>query len=232
MRSEVILVTGGTSGIGKAICTKFAKEGYHVATCARTKDKVESLSNELGSEHIVKVCDVRDKESISMFFDNVIERFGRLDILINNAGVFIPGRIQDETDEVFTTMMETNLNASYTFSKLSIPHLKASGNGQLFSICSTASITPYPNGGTYCISKYAQYGMTKVLREELKEDGVKVTAVLPGATYTPSWEGTDLPENRFMAASTIAKMIYDVSQLPAETVVEDLLVRPMLGDIN
>lgn len=232
MRSEVILVTGGTSGIGKAICNKFAQEGYHVATCARSEDKIKELQDTLGDEHLAEVCDVRDKDSIKSFYQNVIDRFGRLDVLINNAGVFIPGRIQDETDDIFSIMMETNLNASYIFSKLSIPHLKASRNGQLFSICSTASITPYPNGGTYCISKYAQYGMTKVLREELKEDGVKVTAVLPGATYTPSWEGTDLPENRFMAASTIAKMIFDVSQLPRETVVEDILVRPMLGDIN
>jgi short-subunit dehydrogenase len=104
-------------------------------------------------------------------------------------------------------------------------------SGHIFNICSTASITPYVNGGAYCISKYALYGMTKVLREEMKPHGIRVTAVLPGATFTSSWEGVELPSERFIKAEDVAKAIWDIYCLSNGTVVEEILIRPQLGDI-
>jgi short-subunit dehydrogenase len=87
------------------------------------------------------------------------------------------------------------------------------------------------NGGSYCISKYAQLGFTKVLREELKEDGVKVSAVMPGATLTNSWAGTDLPKNRFSEPESIAKLIWTAYELSDTTVMEEIILRPIAGDI-
>ncbi len=98
-------------------------------------------------------------------------------------------------------------------------------------MCSTASIIPYTNGGSYCISKFALYGMTKVLREELKEHGVRVTAVLPGATLTASWEGVDLPAERFMKPEDVAQAMFTAWSLSSQAVIEELLIRPQLGDI-
>ena len=89
----------------------------------------------------------------------------------------------------------------------------------------------YENGGSYCISKFALYGMSKVLREELKESKIKVTSVLPGATFTASWEGADIPEERFMKARDVAEMVYSTFKLSPQSVVEDLLIRPQLGDL-
>ena len=109
--------------------------------------------------------------------------------------------------------------------------MKKRKKGHIFNICSTASITAYTNGGSYCISKFAMYGMSKVLREELKADQIRVTSVMPGATFTASWEGVDLPEDRFMKPEDVAEMIFTTYQLSDRTVVEDLVIRPQLGDL-
>jgi NAD(P)-dependent dehydrogenase (short-subunit alcohol dehydrogenase family) len=90
---------------------------------------------------------------------------------------------------------------------------------------------PYANGGSYCISKYALLGMTKVLREEMKEHGVRVTAIMPGATLTTSWEGTELPEDRFMNAEDVAHAVWGAYALSERSVVEEIVIRPQLGDI-
>jgi short-subunit dehydrogenase len=128
-------------------------------------------------------------------------------------------------------MLATNVHSAYHLTRLLLPDMMTRQTGHIFNICSTASIMPYTNGGSYCISKFALYGMTQVLREELKPHGIKVTAVLPGATLTASWEGTDLPESRFMKAEDIAKTILGAYQLSANTVIEEILLRPQLGDI-
>ncbi len=235
MDIRTILVTGGTRGIGKAIVLKFAEAGFNIMSCGRNQDQLDALKVELdalGVQSYLETCDVRDKTSIRSFYTNAINRFGGVDVVVNNAGVYVPGSIQDEEDDTFDLMMETNLNSTYYMCKQSIPHLKQSSKPHLFNICSTASITPYINGGTYCISKYAQYGLTKVLREELKQDGIRVTAVLPGATLTSSWSGTELPASRFIEASSVAELIFATYQVSNQAVVEDLLVRPMEGDID
>ena len=235
MDVKTVLITGGSRGIGKAIALRFAAENYNIALCGRDRDKLREVEEELSQFDIslfIDTCDVRNREDIDRFFKASVSELGQLDVLVNNAGVFIPGKIQDEDDDTFLLTMETNINASYYFSKLAIPHLKKSEKGHIFNICSVASITPYINGGSYCISKYAQYGMSKVLREELKEDGVRVTAVLPGATLTNSWSGTELPESRFINVSSIAESVYHCYALPKTAVMEEIIVRPMLGDID
>ena len=101
-------------------------------------------------------------------------------------------------------------------------------SGHVFNICSIASIMPY---GAYAVSKHAMLGFSKVLREEVKEKGVRVTAILPGATYTASWEGSDLPVERFIKAEDIAQSLFDIYKLSEHTVVEEIILRPQLGDI-
>lgn len=98
-------------------------------------------------------------------------------------------------------------------------------------MCSVASIKAYPNGGSYSISKFALLGFTKALREELKPYNIKVTALVTGATLTDSWKGTSLPPSRFMKPEDVAQSIWDIAHLSDNTVVEEILLRPMLGDI-
>src|SRR6185295_4677495 len=114
---------------------------------------------------------------------------------------------------------------SYHITRGLLPSILKTQGAHIFNLCSTASIMAYTNGGSYCISKFAMLGFTKVLREELKTQNIKVTAVLPGATFTNSWAGTSLPKERFIPPQEIARAIWDCYNLK-NAVVEELLIRP------
>jgi NADP-dependent 3-hydroxy acid dehydrogenase YdfG len=161
--------------------------------------------------------------------DDVIAAFGTIDVLINNAGVFLPGAIAQESDEDFELQMALNLNASYYLTKRLIPNL-AKG-GYVFNICSTASEKAYANGSSYCISKHALLGFTRVLRAELMSQGIAVSAVLPGPTLTDSWQGTELPASRFIKTEAISSAIFMAWENRSSMVMEQSTLRPMLGDI-
>ena len=177
-------------------------------------------------------ADLSIKGEVDNFLAFIKSKNYPTEVLINNTGVFIPGQIHNEEDGVLEKTMETNLYSAYHLTRGLLPEMMQAKRGYIFTICSTASIMAYPNGGSYCISKFALLGMTKVLREEMKKFGVKVTAVIPGATYTGSWSGTDLPEERFMSSEDIAETIWAAYKLSPRAVVEEILIRPQLGDLE
>lgn len=224
------VITGGSKGIGRALVERFASEGFTVITCARNAASLQSLRNKYKNVHYT-TCDLSVKEEQDKFIRFVEHQTRQVDVLINNTGIYIPGQVHNEEEGVLEQMINTNLYSAYRVTRGVIPKFIEQKNGHIFNICSTASIMPYVNGGSYCISKYALYGMTKVLREEMKEHQVKVTAVLPGATFTSSFEGTDLPEERFMKAEDVADAIWGTYNLSSRAVVEDLVLRPQLGDL-
>jgi short-subunit dehydrogenase len=229
-----VIVTGGTKGIGRALVLKFGKEGHDVYTCARNASDLKKLEKEFKkiSKHKIytQVADVSEREELNKFADAIKKQCKKIEVLINNAGVFLPGQIHNEAEGVFEKQLNTNLASAYHLTRALLPIIIEQKSGHIFNLCSTASIMAYPNGGSYSISKFALLGFTKVLREELKNKNIKVTAVLPGATLTHSWKGTTHPETRFMKDEDIAKTIYDIYQLKT-AVVEEILLRPQLGDI-
>jgi short-subunit dehydrogenase len=178
------------------------------------------------------VADLSDKKQAASFAAWILNQENKIDILINNAGYFLPGQIQNEEDGVLESQIQANLYSAYHLTKAILPGMQKSNSGHIFTICSTASITAYTAGGSYCISKFALLGFTKVLREELKTQGIKVTAVLPGATLTPAWDGVNLPDSKFIPAEDVANTIFSASIMSASTVIEEILIRPQLGDIE
>lgn len=236
MNKPTILVSGCTKGIGLAIVNKFAKEGFNIAGCARSKDDLEQLFTFLATQYpsqqfFMEVCDVSISDQLKTFAVDVLNEFKQVDVLVNNAGVFMPGSILQEDEGVFEKQFLTNVSSTYHLCRIIGSDMVKKGKGHIFNICSTASITAYTNGGSYCISKFAMFGLTQVLREELIEKKIKVTAVLPGATLTDSWKESDLPPNRFIPAEDIAKLVYNAYELSEFTNVEQILVRPLAGDI-
>lgn len=230
---KAALITGGTKGIGRALVSRFLDAGFLVYTCGSTAVSVEKLLDELSSPHLrAAVVDLAEKQAIKNWIPDVLSEDSEIDVLINNAGRFLPGSVAEEEDGTFESMMATNLASAYHTTRALLPEMKARGRGHIFNICSTASITAYTNGGSYCISKFGLLGMSKVLREELKESNIKVTAVLPGATLTDSWAGSNLPETRFMKPEDVADIIWAAFQLSPSAVVEEILLRPVLGDIE
>lgn len=223
--NKTIVVTGGTKGIGRAIVDKFAKEGFTVITCARKNEEV------LPEKVIFFKADLSKKEEVLAFADFVKNTVDKVDVLVNNTGFFLPGQIHNEEEGTLEAMIETNLYSAYHLTRALVGDMIDRRAGYIFNICSTASITAYTNGGSYCISKFALLGMSKVLREELKPFAIRVTSILPGATFTNSWAGVELPTERFMASDDIAEVIWTAYCLPTTTVLEEIVMRPQLGDI-
>ncbi len=233
--SKTAIVSGGTKGIGKAIIEKLAENGFDIITCSRNSDDLESLKTSIESLHQVQVhvhkVDMSKNEEVLKFGTTALKQASKILILVNNAGVFIPGQLHMEEDGVLEKMIDTNLYSAYHLTRQIIPGMKENRKGHVFNICSTASFMPYENGGSYCISKFAMLGFSKVLREEMKENGVRVTSIMPGATMSASWEGVDLPEERFMKASDVADALFNAYEMSDRTVVEEIVMRPQLGDI-
>ncbi len=230
-----VVVTGGTKGIGKSLVERFSSEGYEVITCSRNLKDLQKLKSEVEGNFNSKVhissADLSKKSEVLSFSEYVLSITQNIEVLVNNTGVFIPGSIQDEAEDNLELMMNTNLFSAYHLTRKLLPAMKMQKKGHIFSISSIAGITAYASGGSYSITKYAMQGFTKCLREEMKGFGIKVTAVLPGATLTASWEGVDLPESRFMKSEDVAEAVWSAFAMSERTVVEEIVLRPQLGDI-
>lgn len=233
---KTAVVTGATKGLGRAIAEIFAENGFDVCVCARTQADLDAMQGDwerrfANSQLLTFAADVGKRSEVMEFADFVCSRWPRLDVLVNNAGIFMPGTVMGESNGTLETLLETNLYSAYHLTRGLLPVMLPHRNGHIFNMCSVASILAYPNGGSYSISKFALLGLSKVLREELKTQGIKVTAILPGATWSDSWRGVDFPENRLMQASDIAKAVWGAYNLSDTAVVEELLIRPQLGDL-
>jgi short-subunit dehydrogenase len=230
------VITGASRGIGKALAQTFALHGYNLLLCSKTESHLLETINELKAAYPAisvegKAMDLGKKEEARLFGEWVLNNSDTVDVLINNTGTFIQGNVSDEPDGALETMLEVNLYSAYHTTRTILPRMKARKSGHIFTICSIASLAAYPGGGAYGISKYALLGFTRNLRSELKEHGIKVTAVIPGAVYTESWRGSGVAESRIMETADITRMILAASQLSPQAVVEDIVLRPQLGDL-
>lgn len=227
----VVLVTGASRGIGRAIVERFAREGATVIACARGQAALDALRVELPQVEC-HACDMRDGDAVDALARDVLAKHGAIDLLVNNAGAYRPGQIASEDDDALLDMLQANLFGAYRLTRRLLPAMVERRSGMVLNVCSTASIAAYPNGGSYSIAKHALYGFSRNLREEMKPHGVRVVALLPGATLTASWEGVPLPPERLMPAADVAEMAWAVWSLSARSVVEDIVMRPQLGDIG
>lgn len=230
------IITGSTKGIGRALALKFASEGFDVALSARTQADLDQLkqkieNNNPGRTAHVYACDMAVKEEVEQFAAFCKERLDHVDVLINNAGLFLPGQLHNEEEGTLEKLININLYSAYYFTRAMIDRLIDQQKGHIFNMCSVASFMAYQHGGSYSVAKFALLGFSKSLREEMKDKGIRVTSVMPGATFTPSWEGIDLPESRFMKVEDVASAVYNAYTLSDQTVMEELVLRPHLGDV-
>ena len=230
-----VIITGASKGIGKAIAEQFAALGHTLLLCSRNAKDLYDTMAILQTKYpdcTVKArpVDMSNKDDAKEFGVWSLES-GVPDILINNAGQFISGSIHNEEEGILEQMIEVNLYSAYHLTRTVLPAMMAAKRGHIFNICSIASLHAYQNGGSYSISKFALLGFSKNLREELKPHGIKVTAVCPGATMSASWNGSNIDPKRIMEAEDVAKMVYASSLLSPMAAVEDIIMRPQLGDL-
>lgn len=230
-----VVITGASKGIGKAIAEIFAAYGHHLFICSRGEVALYKTLEELMTQYpaaIIKAkpFDLSRREEAKAFGAWCLE-YGVPDVLVNNAGLFEPGSVHNEPEGTLESQLAVNLQSAYHVTRAVLPWMMEKRSGHIFNMCSIASLDAYANGGAYSISKFALYGFSKNLREEMKPYNIKVTAVHPGAVMTDSWGDFDNSQQRIMEAADIAKLVYAASQLSAQACVEDIVVRPQLGDL-
>ncbi|MEY3773554.1 MAG: hypothetical protein RLZZ129_334 [Verrucomicrobiota bacterium] len=232
----VVLVTGASQGIGAAIAKTFAGEirGVRLALVARNAKNLRIVAKacaKLGATAETFPCDVTAEPAVAAMAAAVAKRFGAVDVLINNAGIFEGAPLAETSVAQFDRVVAASLRSTFLVSRAVVPGMVKRGRGDVFNMGSIAGLQAYPGGSAYCAAKFAVTGLTKVMREELKTKGVRVTLVSPGATWTPSWGESKLPPARMMPAEDVARAFLDIYRLSRRTVVEEIVLRPQLGDV-
>ena len=230
-----VIITGASRGLGKAIAEIFAANGYNLYLSSLSETKLYKATEELMTRFPsvtikAKPFDLSRKEQAKEF-GNWCLKNDSPDILVNNAGSFTGANVHDEEEGALEEMIETNLYSAYHLTRVLVPKMIQQRSGHIFNMSSIAGLKAYPGGGSYSISKFALHGFSVNLREELKPHNIKVTTVFPGAAYTDSWASTGIKKERFMEADDIAKMVFAASQLSPQACVEDIILRPQLGDL-
>ncbi len=230
------IVTGTTKGIGSAIVRQLAAHNFNIVLCARNQQELDVQLAEL-REAYPKLrfygmkADMENMTDVKEFANFSLKCLGSADVLVNNAGLYIPSELLQEEETSLERQMKVNVYAPHYLSKFIAENMKLNAAGHIFNICSIASINPVLSAGSYSISKAALLSLTKVLREALMPFGIKVTAILPGATLTDSWSGTTLSSERFIAPEDVASSIINCLQMSAGANVDEVLIRPLKGEI-
>jgi 3-oxoacyl-[acyl-carrier protein] reductase len=230
------IVTGATKGMGRAIVMELAANNYNIIFCARDQREVEILQDELvkSFSHLQFFgmrADMEKNSDVKEFAEFAISSLGHVDVLVNNAGLYIPSGIMEEDVECLQRQMQVNVFAPHYLSKFFAAKMIEYGKGHIINICSIASLEPVVRAGSYSISKTAMLGLTKALREELRPSGIKVTAVLPGSTLTDSWSGTELPKDWFILSEDIAKSIINCLKMSSGANIDEIIIRPLYGKV-
>ncbi len=240
---NIIIITGAGKGIGRSIAIDFAKEaGKHnnfnpvLILISRTLSDLESLSAEcgrLGAETEIFQADIADTSQIGHIVDTTIRRYGRIDCLVNNAGVGRFGPFAELTEDDYEYTMSVNLKGTFFLTQKVFPVMEKQRSGHIFFITSVAAQTAFKSSALYCMSKFGQKGLVEVMRLHARTCNVRITEVMPGAVHTPMWG--DVPEEMkkvMMMPEDISGPVVGAYLLPGRTTVEELVFRPVGGDIN
>ncbi|MEO5958305.1 MAG: SDR family oxidoreductase [Opitutaceae bacterium] len=233
----VVLITGASQGIGAAIAKAFASEirGVRLALVARNEHKLAAVAMgcaRLGATAEIFGCDVSVEAAVATMAAAVTKRFGTVEVLVNNAGTFAGAPFTEMSVAQFDGLIAANLRSVFLVSRAFAPAMIERGRGDIFNLCSIAALTAYPGGAGYSAAKAGVASLSKIMRAELRDKGVRVCCVYPGATWTPSWEASGVaPAERMMPAKDVARAIVDVYRLSRRTVVEEIVLRPQLGDV-
>lgn len=236
MTKPIVLITGASQGIGSAIARMFAREirGVRLALVARSERNLRAVAKActgLGAKVEFFPCDVSDETEVATMAAAVAKRFGAVDVLINNAGTFAGAPFAELTVADFDRIVAANLRSAFLVTRAFLPAMQRRKRGDIFFMSSIAGLGAYPNGAAYCAAKFGVTGLAQVLRAETKQAGIRVCCVHPGATWSPSWSQSGVKRERLMPAEDVARAFLDVYRLGRNTVVEEIVLRPQLGDL-
>jgi len=230
------IITASTKGMGRAIAIAFAKEGVNLAICSRNGNDLVAFKEELAAINpaikvFTSVTDCSIKQQVLDFASAAESQLGFISIIVNNAGVYEYASILDDKEETFEKHVNTNLMPAYELYRFFGKKMIATKEGHLFTICSVASLDPLPEAGTYSVTKYALLGLSKVMRKEMQEHGVKVTAIIPGSTLTNSWKGMTVDQNKMVLPEDVASAIINTYKMSPGANVDEIIIRPTYGQV-
>lgn len=233
LEGKIAIVTGASKGIGKAIAVALADAGAKVVLAARTRQTVEDVAAELretGADVIAVPTDVTDVDAVQNLIQRTLDTYQNLDILINNAGSGKFGTVADFAPSDWDSVINSNLKGVYLCAKYALPHL-LQGGGQVINVLSIAAKVAFPASSAYCAAKAGALALTKVLAAEVRDQNIRVTAVLPGSVETPFWD--DIPQHpdfeKMLKPEHVANAVLSVCQQPIGMVTEEIIVMPPLG---
>ena len=231
---KVAVVTGASKGIGKAIASAFAGAGAKVVLAARTHETLEQVASDLresGAEALAVPTDVTDVDAVQRLIEQTLDAYQHVDILVNNAGVGYFGPVVDFAPDDWDAVLNSNLKAVYLCAKYALPPMLAQGSGQIINVLSIAAKVAFEASAAYCAAKAGALALTKVLASEVRQQNIRVTAVLPGSVHTPFWD--DVPEHpdfeQMLKPEHIADTVVSICQQPPGMVTEEIVVMPPLG---
>lgn len=235
MNKKIVLITGASQGIGAEIAKAFSKlNNVVLLLLARTEKKLKEVAencSQQGAEAHYFVCDVTDANAVKNVAQIILSRWPALDVLVNNAGYYQSSSFMQTSVEDFKAQVDANLTSSFLVTQAFLASMLAKKSGDIFFMCSIASLQGYADSPAYCAAKHGLLGLARTLRETTKQTGIRVTSIMPGAVLTPAWSIADPLDKRFIPAHDIAKVVIDLHALDHNTNVEEIVVRPRLGDV-
>lgn len=230
------LITGATKGIGRAVSIAFAKQGINLSICSRNQQELLDFKVELQNinsaiQVYTTLADCSKHDELKKFAEFTEKNMGFVDIIVNNVGMYKHVSILNDSNDSFQKQIDTNLMPAYELYRFFGKCMVSVGKGHIFNICSVASLNPIALAGMYSVTKYALLGLNKVMRLEMQEHGVKVTAVIPGSTLTDSWKGVEVEPDTIILPEDVASAIINVLGMSAGANVDEVIIRPAPGQI-
>ncbi len=229
---KVIFITGGASGLGAALAKRLGEQGAAIVIGDINPDMANAIAAVLRDGGVRAQAigfDVADPAAAEQAIDETVQRLGRLDVLINNAGTDITLPLEDMTAEAWHRVIDTNLNGPFLMSKYACVHMRSAGGGHIVNIASTAAKRAWPNASAYHASKWGLLGLSHALHAELRAQQIKVTAVIAGGMRTPFLldRFPDIDADTLQDPMNVAQAVESLLLLPAESVVAEITVLPM-----
>jgi 3-oxoacyl-[acyl-carrier protein] reductase len=223
---KVAIVTGASRGIGFAIAAGLVETGYAVAISARGQAGLERAARELGGEVAAIPCDVRSHTDCQRLVEETVARCGRLDVLVNNAGVGDFGHVAELTPERWDAVLETNLSGVYYCCHAAIPHLRRAGEAWIINIGSLAGRNAFPGGAAYNASKFGLIGFSEALMQDVRHEGIRVSCIMPGSVATEFSHPRGGSADWKIQPQDIAQIVLDLLAFPGRTLPSRIEVRP------
>lgn len=227
---RVCLITGASRGIGLATARVLAAAGWDLSLAARAEGPLREAVGETGAG-VTTVCDVADEEQVARAVSATVERFGRLDAVVCAAGTGSFRPTVEQSLEDWNAQIAANLTGTFLTCREALKVMLPQGNGHLVTILSVASKHPFPNAAAYVASKWGAYGLTKSLAEEVRRQGVRVTAILPGSVDTPFWDalGGGPPRDLMLRPEHVAEAVRYALEAPPGASVDEIHLMPPNG---